>query len=136
MSVSSTTPATGTAVSVAVNVVNQLGIYVSGVPCTFQVLSQPGSGAVVDAGPKVTDVYGTAVSTLNVGTTPGTILVGAHIRIADTAGKVESAEADVIVAPGTAKVNYPIGVALSAAALDNDVIFAFVFPFVCKTAQS
>jgi hypothetical protein len=26
----------------------------------------------------VTDVYGTAVSTLNVGTTPGTILVGAN----------------------------------------------------------
>jgi hypothetical protein len=51
MSVSSTTPATGSAISVAVNVVNQLGIYVSGVPCTFQVLSQPGSGAVVDAGP-------------------------------------------------------------------------------------
>ena len=78
MSVSSTTPATGSAVSVAVNVANQLGIYVSGVPCTFQVLSQPGSGAVVDAGPKVTDVYGTAVSTLNVGTTPGTIVVGAN----------------------------------------------------------
>lgn len=78
MSVSSTTPATGSPISVAVNVVNQLGIYVSGVPCTFQVLSQPGSDAVVDAGPKVTDVNGTAVSTLNVGTTPGTIVVGAN----------------------------------------------------------
>jgi len=69
-------------------------------------------------------------------TAAGVIAVGAHIRIADTAGKVESAESDVIVAPGSAKVNYSIGTALSAAAADNDVIFAFIFPFVVKTAAS
>ena len=79
---------------------------------------------------------GVAVRMLGVSrvTAAGAIAVGAHIRIADTAGKVESAEADVIVAPGAAKVNYPIGVALSAAVLENDVIFAFIFPFVVKTA--
>jgi len=78
MSTSSATPATGTSVSISTTALNQFGTPAFGLSCTFQVLSQPGSGAVVDAGPKVTDANGVASTTLNVGTTPGSIVVGAN----------------------------------------------------------
>lgn len=87
---------------------------------------------------QATQYKGVAVRVLGVSrvTSAGVIAVGDHIRIADTAGKVESAETDVTAAPGSAKVNYPIGKALTAAAADGDVIFALINPFVCKTAAS
>ena len=78
MSTSNATPAAGTSVSISTTVLNQFGSPAFGLSCTFQVLSQPGSSAVVDAGPKVTDDNGIAATTLNVGTTAGTIVVGAN----------------------------------------------------------
>jgi len=87
---------------------------------------------------QATQYKGVALRMLGVSrvTAAGSISVGHYIRIADNTGKVESANTDVIAAPGSAKVNYPIGIALSAAALDNDVIFALIAPFVCKTAAT
>jgi len=78
MSTSSATPAAGTSVSISTTVLNQFGTPAFSLSCTFQVLSQPGSDAVVDAGPKVTDAAGIATTTLNVGTTSGSIVVGAN----------------------------------------------------------
>ena len=78
MSTSSTTPAAGTSVSISTTVLNQFGSPAFSLSCTFQVLSQPGSDAVVDAGPKVTDDNGVASTTLNVGAAAGTIVVGAN----------------------------------------------------------
>ncbi|HUS81628.1 MAG TPA: hypothetical protein VM013_00030 [Dehalococcoidia bacterium] len=78
MGTSNTTPATGTSVSVSATVLNQFGSPAFGLSCTFQIASQPGSDAVVDAGPKMTDDYGIATTTLNTGTTPGSIVVDAN----------------------------------------------------------
>jgi hypothetical protein len=78
MGTSSATPPAGTSVSISTTVLNQFGSPAFGLSCTFRVLSQPGTSAVVDAGPKVTDGNGIATTTLNVGTTAGTIVVGAN----------------------------------------------------------
>jgi hypothetical protein len=86
MSTSSATPPAGTSVSISTTVLNQFGSPAFGLSCTFQVLSQPGTSAVVDAGPKVTDDNGIATTTLNVGTTAGTIVVGANCG--DLSGQV------------------------------------------------
>jgi len=78
MGTSSATPSAGTSVSISTTVLNQFGSPAFGLSCTFQVVSQPGTSAVVDTSPKVTDDYGIATTTLNVGTTAGTIVVGAN----------------------------------------------------------
>jgi hypothetical protein len=66
----------------------------------------------------------------------GTIAVGDYVRIADNVGKMNSAQADVVLAPGTAKINYVIGVARTAAAADGDIFELEIQPFVAKTAVS
>jgi len=66
----------------------------------------------------------------------GTIAVGDYVRIADSAGKMNSAQADVVLAPGSAKINYVIGVARTAAAADGDIFELQIQPFVAKTAAS
>ena len=78
MGTSSATPSAGTSVSISTTVLNQFGSPAFGLSCTFQVLSQPGTSAVVDTSRKVTDDYGMATTTLNVGTTAGTIVIGAN----------------------------------------------------------
>jgi hypothetical protein len=77
MGTSNATPATGTTVSVSATVLNQFGTPAFGLACTFQIVSQPGSDAVVDAGPKITDDAGIATTTLSTGTTPGDIVIDA-----------------------------------------------------------
>jgi hypothetical protein len=84
MGASNATPTAGTSVSVSATVVNHTGTAMPDLSCTFQVLSQPGTDATVDAGPKTTDANGVATSTLNVGSTAGTIVVGV------TCGELES----------------------------------------------
>ena len=49
MTLSNSAPATGATVSISATVVNQAGVAQSGLECTFQVVSQPGTGATVDA---------------------------------------------------------------------------------------
>ncbi|MBE3109593.1 MAG: Ig-like domain-containing protein [Acidobacteria bacterium] len=78
MSTSSSTPAAGTSITISTTVLNQFGSPAFGLSCTFEVISQPGSGAAVDASPKLTDDNGVASTTLNVGTTSGSIVVGAN----------------------------------------------------------
>jgi hypothetical protein len=77
LSASTTTPTTGSVVSVSARAVDQTGAVLGNVACAFRVVSQPGSDAVVDAGPKITDATGIATTSLTTGSTPGTIIVGA-----------------------------------------------------------
>jgi hypothetical protein len=102
MTLSNIAPATGATVSISATVLNQAGVAQSGLECTFQVLSQPGTGATVDATPKLTDASGIATTSLNVGTTPGAILVGA------TCGQLTSqVEVEVTAAAAPASDNLP-----------------------------
>ncbi|KKM05478.1 hypothetical protein LCGC14_1753710 [marine sediment metagenome] len=59
---------------------------------------------------------------------------GDWVRIAENTGKIESAQADVIAAVGTEKVNHCIGMAEAAAAADEDIIPVRIQPMVAKTA--
>ena len=66
----------------------------------------------------------------------GTIAVGDYVRIADSAGTMNSAQTDAVAVPGTAKVNYVIGVARTAAAADGDIFELEIQPFCVKTAAN
>ena len=66
----------------------------------------------------------------------GTIAVGDHLGIGDTAGRVASNETSVVLAPGTALVNYVIGVARTAAGAQDDIIEMVIAPEIVKTAAS
>lgn len=78
MSLSSPAPTTGSTVSISATVINPAGAVVPGIECTFAVISQPGTGATVEAGPKMTGANGVATTSLTTGTTAGTITVGAN----------------------------------------------------------
>jgi hypothetical protein len=66
----------------------------------------------------------------------GIISVGDYVRIGDNTGKFTSAQTDAIAAPGTAKVNYVVGVARTAAGADGDIFELEIQPFVVKTAAT
>jgi hypothetical protein len=70
------------------------------------------------------------------GIASGVIAVGDWVRIGDNTGKFESAQTDVVAVPGTAKVNYPVGMARTAAGADGDEFWFQIQPFVVKTAAS
>lgn len=78
ISADDTTPTVGQAVVVSVEVLDADGSAVVGRECTFSVVSQPGSDASVGAGPVTTDADGNAGTTLQVGSTAGTIEVEAQ----------------------------------------------------------
>jgi hypothetical protein len=78
MSLSNTTPTTGSTVSISATVINQAGAAVQGIECTFAIISQPGTGATVEAGPKLTNYGGVATTTLTTGDAAGTVVVGAN----------------------------------------------------------
>ncbi len=64
------------------------------------------------------------------------IAVGDYVRIGDNTGKFGSAQTDAVAAPGTAKVNYVVGVARTLAGADGDIFELEIEPFVVKTAAS
>ncbi len=66
---------TGDTVSVVAGVRDANGAAVSGIGCTFNIGSQPGSDASIERGPFTTDAAGNASSTLTTGSTPGQIVV-------------------------------------------------------------
>ena len=71
------TPTVGATVTVSVTVVDANGDPVGDADCTFSVVSQPGTDASVDGAPVTTDSAGNASTSLNVGSTAGTIEVQA-----------------------------------------------------------
>jgi len=93
-----TAPQTGDAVTVTALVRDVAGAAVAGLACTFSIASQPGSDASVYAGPVNTDLTGVATTTLQVGSTPGPIIVDA------TCGDFS---AQVSVVTGAAAVQLP-----------------------------
>jgi hypothetical protein len=134
MSTSSATPAAGTSVSISTTVLNQFGSPAFGLSCTFQVLSQPGTDASVDAGPKITDDNGVASTTLNVGTTPGTIVVGANCG--DLSGQVSMTVQGAAGAPGATTLRLPpTGTGRDAAAAPTWLI-VLATGLVCVVAGS
>jgi hypothetical protein len=67
----------GATVGISATVADVDGNPAAGVECTFAIAEQPGDDASVDPGPVVTDSAGVARSSLDVGTTTGTIVVEA-----------------------------------------------------------
>jgi hypothetical protein len=75
--VSNPTPGPGASVTVTCTVLNNQGQPVANEPCTFTIVSQPGTDASLGA-PSVTattNAQGIATAVLSVGTTPGAIVV-------------------------------------------------------------
>ena len=74
---SDSTPTVGETVTVSVTVVDANGDPVGDADCTFSIASQPGTDDSVDGAPVTTDSAGNASTSLNVGSTAGTIEVQA-----------------------------------------------------------
>ncbi len=98
-----TTAATpGSTVPISATVRDQFGSVVAGTTCTFSVTSQPGTDATVLAGPFITDASGVARSNLNVGSTPGTIVIDCLCgELSAQATVVNSTEAAAVGLPST-----------------------------------
>jgi hypothetical protein len=109
MSLSNTAPVTGTAVSISATVVNHRGAVVPGIECTFAVISQTGTGATVEAGPKITDANGVATTTLSTGTAAGTIVVGADCGELSSQVSVQTTAAPPVVVPAVPPAAAPAG---------------------------
>lgn len=72
-----TTPGLAEEITISAWVQGQAGAATAGAACTFRITQQPGDDATVDDGPFFTDGAGQASTTLNSGTTEGTIVVEA-----------------------------------------------------------
>ena len=68
----------GDEVALTATVLDQDGTPAAGVECTFSIADQPGADAAVDAGPFTTDAAGNVSTTLDAGSTAGTIAVEAN----------------------------------------------------------
>ncbi|MEX1253946.1 MAG: choice-of-anchor Q domain-containing protein [Dehalococcoidia bacterium] len=77
VTVSDDTPEVGDTVDISVNVTDDAGNPIAGVECAFEITSQPGDDAVLEAETATTDENGTATVGLSVGNTPGTVEVTA-----------------------------------------------------------
>jgi hypothetical protein len=66
----------------------------------------------------------------------GAITQGDRVNIAGVSGKVQSCEATVTHAPGTAAVTEVIGVAETTSVNDGDTIYVFITPFPVNIAVS
>jgi hypothetical protein len=73
-----TAPQVGDTVTVTALVRDVAGAAVSGLACTFNIASQPGSDASVSPEPVYTDATGMATTSLQVGSTAGPIILDAN----------------------------------------------------------
>jgi hypothetical protein len=73
---------TGSSVDVTCTVLDTAGAPVAGEPCTFTIVSQPGTDASIGSTSltKLTDANGVATATLHTGSTPGVIMVEVEAR--------------------------------------------------------
>jgi hypothetical protein len=109
--VSNPTPSTGASVAATCLVVDSQGQPVADEPCTFTIISQPGTDATLGA-PSVTastNAQGIATAILTVGTTSGPIVLGV------SAMGVQSQVTINTQAPGTAPPTLPAGAEPGAA---------------------
>lgn len=111
-------PVAGTIVPITATVRDQYGSTVAGVACTFSIVSQPGTNASVAPGPVTTDVNGAASTTLNTGTTPGTVVVGAICgEYSSQVSVVVGAPAPALPPTGTGDADMPAGFVWTLAAV-------------------
>ncbi|MEX1254630.1 MAG: Ig-like domain-containing protein [Dehalococcoidia bacterium] len=75
VTVSDDSPAPGDTVDVTATATDADGSPIEGAECTFRIYSQPGDDASVGEGPVTTDANGQATTTLDVGSTVGTVEV-------------------------------------------------------------
>lgn len=111
-SVSDTTPSTGSTVEVQVEVLDTVGNPVANEAVTLSIVSQPGTDASLASTTAVTDENGIATVALSIGSTPGTIVVGATARGIQSQATVE-AQAAPVASPtpaATPEVAPPTGV--------------------------
>ena len=95
-------PSTGASVTVSCTVVDSQGQPVAGEPCTFAIVSQPGTDATLGA-PSVTvntNAQGVATAILSVGTNPGGIVVGVSAMGIQSQVTVSAQGAAATVPPG------------------------------------
>jgi hypothetical protein len=95
-----TAPQMGDTITITALVRDVAGVAASGLACTFDIASQPGSDASVYPGPVLTDLTGVATTSLQVGSTAGPIIVGA------SCGEL-SAQVSVVLGTATA-VQLPV----------------------------
>ncbi len=80
---SNTSPTTGTSVTVTCTVLDTQGNAVANEPCTFTIVSQPGTDATLEGGTtvtKTTNAQGKATAALSAGSAPGQIVVSTNAR--------------------------------------------------------
>lgn len=98
----STSPTTGSVLSVTATASDPTGTPIAGLACTFEIVSQPGTDASVDPGPVNTDANGIATTSLDVGSTTGTIVVGSTCgEFSALVSVVAGAEAEAVELPST-----------------------------------
>lgn len=103
LAVADATPTVGDAVSIAASVRDSQDTPITGQTCSFSIASQPGTDARLLSNAAVTDSNGIATADLDVGSTPGTILVDA------VCGGMSSRISVVAGAAVTAPVQPPTG---------------------------
>lgn len=108
-SLSDTTPATGSSVTVTCTVLDTVGNPVAGEVCVFTIVSQPGTDVSLSSTTAVTNAQGIATVTLYTGSTVGAISVSAEARSIESQATA-IAEAATPTVPGTPGAAPPTGV--------------------------
>ena len=96
-----TAPQVGDTITITALVRDVAGAAVSGLACTFDIASQPGSDAAVYPGPVYTDATGMATSSLWVGSTPGSIILNANCGELSARVSVVTGTAAAVQLPAT-----------------------------------
>ena len=138
MTASNAAPAAGSTISISATAMDPTGAVLANLACTFNIVSQPGTSAVVDAGPKTTNASGVATTSLNVGTTAGTVVVGTLCGELSSQVTVQVAAAAGVRMPatGTGPVDSaPYGLAMIAGLLAGGLTFLFAGSALCVVAR-
>jgi ABC-type Na+ efflux pump permease subunit len=108
VSLSDTTPATGSSVTCTCAVLDTVGNPVAGEVCVFTIVSQPGTDASLSSTTAITNAQGIATVTLFTGSTSGAISVSAEARSIESQATA-IAEAATPTVPGTPGAAPPTG---------------------------
>ena len=96
-----TAPQVGGTTIITAYVRDIAGTAVAGLACTFNIASQPGLDAAVYPGPVLTDPTGAAPTSLQVGSTPGPIVVDANCGDLTAQASVVAGAAAAVQLPAT-----------------------------------
>ena len=96
-----TAPQVGDTITITALVRDVAGAAVSGLACTFDIASQPGSDASVYPGPVYTDLTGAVTTTLQVGSASGPIVLNANCGDLSAQVSVVAGTAAAVQLPAT-----------------------------------